>query len=165
MSCDQFQILNGGQTNYELSLAPQISALIEPEAQRSLMLNWTGEEITKQILDGNAIILCLHPELIGYVALVTWENYVEIGALIVAPQYRKKGIGKILLEMIIKLAITKMPEKKLIILPNKNSSGLALSLGFKEIAKTDLNDEIWSTCQTCLEHSKFPNCHCLPMIL
>jgi len=145
--------------------AKEIVQLIKPEARSSLMLAWKEEEIKRGIERGDAILAFQNGQVVGHVRLVIWKRYVEIAALIVAPQERGKHLGTNLMREGIDLAREKYPRKEIILLPNEASFHIGAQLGFSECEKNYFDGEIWEACQNCLEFPRFPICHCHPMVL
>ncbi len=91
-------------------------------------------------------------EVIGICAMnIIWENLAEIRSLYVDENYRKKGIGKELVEFCISEAIT-LELFRVFSLTYKKD--FFAKLGFKEVDRTTLPEKIWSDCFRC---SKYPD--------
>jgi amino-acid N-acetyltransferase len=90
--------------------------------------------------------------IIGICAMnIIWENLAEIRSLYVEDTYRRKGIGKKLVEACISEAITLELFR---IFTLTNSPEFFKRLGFSEIERSALSEKIWSDCFRC---SKYPD--------
>lgn len=142
-----------------------LEKMIDPEAKKSKMLKWSEADLKKVINDGNSILALTNKETVGFTCLILYQKYVEICALIVASEHRKKGIGMALMEKAVNLAKEKHSDKIIILLPNKISFHMGKKFGFIVTDKNSFDDEVWENCIFCLEHKNFPDCHCQPMML
>lgn len=90
--------------------------------------------------------------VIGICAMnIIWENLAEIRSLYVDENYRKRGIGKELVEACISEAIT-LELFKIFTLTYKKD--FFARVGFREVDRTTLPEKIWSDCFRC---SKYPD--------
>ncbi|PKN71746.1 MAG: GNAT family N-acetyltransferase [Deltaproteobacteria bacterium HGW-Deltaproteobacteria-12] len=90
--------------------------------------------------------------VIGICAMnIIWENLAEVRSLFVAENYRKKGIGKQLVDACIAEAIT-LELFRIFSMTYKKE--FFAKLGFKEVDRTTLPQKIWSDCFHC---SKYPD--------
>lgn len=91
---------------------------------------------------------------------IIWENLAEIRSLCVEEEYRKRGIGKKLVEACISEAITLQLFR---IFTLTSRPDFFAQLGFKEVAMSTLSEKIWSDCFRC---SKYPDyCDEVAMII
>jgi amino-acid N-acetyltransferase len=99
--------------------------------------------------------------VVGICAMnIIWENLAEIRSLCVEEEYRKRGIGKKLVEACISEAITLQLFR---IFTLTNRPDFFAQLGFKEVAMSTLSEKIWSDCFRC---SKYPDyCDEVAMII
>ncbi len=99
--------------------------------------------------------------VIGVCAMnIIWENLAEIRSVYVDGNYRKKGIGKQLVEACISEAIT-LELYRIFSLTDKKE--FFAKLGFKEVDRSTLPEKIWSDCFRC---SKYPDyCDEVAMII
>jgi amino-acid N-acetyltransferase len=99
--------------------------------------------------------------VVGICAMnIIWENLAEIRSLCVEEPYRKRGIGKKLVEACISEAIT-LHLFRIFTLTNRPD--FFAQLGFKEVPMTSLSEKIWSDCFRC---SKYPDyCDEVAMII
>jgi len=92
------------------------------------------------------------PVIVGICAMsIFWENLAEIRSLYVDREYRKRGIGRKLVEACISEAIT-LELFRVFTLTNKKE--FFARLGFKEVDRATLSEKIWSDCFRC---SKYPD--------
>ncbi|KFZ44051.1 acetyltransferase [Smithella sp. SC_K08D17] len=82
---------------------------------------------------------------------IIWENLAEIRSLYVDENYRKRGIGRELVEACVSETIT-LGLFKVFTLTYKKD--FFIRLGFKEIDKNLLPEKIWADCFRC---SKYPD--------
>ncbi len=142
----------------------KIQVMIEVEAKKGLMVEHSDAEIEKAIMSGNALVATVDASIIGYVSLISWKNYTEVGALIVDNAFRNQGIGKALFKSVVSLAKDKYQEKRVIVLANDISFAISKKYGFVEKSKNWLDDEVWQLCTGCEEENSFPVCHCRVMV-
>jgi len=83
---------------------------------------------------------------------ILWEDLAEIRALTVAPDYKKKGIGKGLVSTFIKEA-WELGIPKVFSLTYQ--PGFFAKCGFSTVSKDVLPHKVW---KECIECPKFPNC-------
>ncbi|NTW17177.1 MAG: N-acetyltransferase [Syntrophaceae bacterium] len=102
-----------------------------------------------------------HHAVVGICAMnIIWENLAEIRSLCVEEEYRKRGIGKKLVEACISEAITLQLFR---IFTLTSRPDFFTQLGFQEVAMSTLSEKIWSDCFRC---SKYPDyCDEVAMII
>jgi amino-acid N-acetyltransferase len=102
-----------------------------------------------------------HQTVVGICAMnIIWENLAEIRSLCVEEEYRKRGIGKKLVEACISEAITLQLFR---IFTLTSRPDFFTQLGFQEVAMSTLSEKIWSDCFRC---SKYPDyCDEVAMII
>lgn len=100
-------------------------------------------------------------EIIGICAMnIIWENLAEVRSLYVDDRYRKRGIGRMLVEACISEAIT-LELFRIFTLTYKKE--FFERLGFHEVDRSTLSEKIWSDCFRC---SKYPDyCDEVAMII
>lgn len=98
-------------------------------------------------------------EVLGTCALhICWEDIAEIRSLCVAEGSRKKGIGRMLVDICINEAKS-MHIPKIFLLTYQD--GFFAKCGFKIVDKRKLPQKIWSDCIRC---PKFPECDEIAMM-
>jgi len=142
--------------------APAIRALINPMAEKGLLLPLSLAEIYDRLRDFFIYMDDSVPgpsKVAGVCALhLTWEDLAEIRSLAVHEDYQKRGIGRQLVESCLKEAMV-LEVKRIFCLTYKQA--FFKGLNFKTIDKSDLPHKVWADCLKC---SKFPECPEIAMI-
>ena len=134
-----------------------IHKLVEEHANRKEMLHRSLNSIYENIQE--YVIAEVKGGLIGCGALhVSWEDLAEIKALAVADGYKRKGIGKKIVERLEKNA-KELGVKKTFALSFKPQ--FFQKLKYKIIPKDALPHKIWSECINC---HLFPDCGEIPIM-
>jgi len=99
--------------------------------------------------------------IVGVCAMhIFWENIAEVRSLYVTEAYRKKGIGRELVEACISEAIM-LDLMRIFALTYQ--TGFFHSLHFQEVSRSTLPEKVWSDCFKC---PKYPDyCDEVAMIL
>jgi amino-acid N-acetyltransferase len=127
-----------------------------------------GEMLPRSLMDiygslRDFFVYCDEDEskIIGICAMnIIWENLAEVRSLYVDENYRKRGIGKELVEACISEAIT-LELFKIFTLTYKRE--FFAKINFQEVDRTTLPEKIWADCFRC---SKYPDyCDELAMIV
>jgi GNAT superfamily N-acetyltransferase len=114
----------------------------------------TPEYIHKKLQNGNAVIALDGDIFAGFCYIEVWghEKYVANSGLIVHPDYRERGLAKLIKKAIFELSRKKFPQAKIFGI----TTGLAVmkinyELGYKPTTFSELTDdpEFWKGCQTC----------------
>ncbi|MFH0739532.1 MAG: GNAT family N-acetyltransferase [bacterium] len=137
------------------------------------MLKRDESDIVAKIVSQEAFLVLNNKKPVGYVELDAWpieakiENnlLVEIGGLVVDPEYRHRGIGTDLVKEAVQLSQKRFPGRRIITLANKNSFPIFEKAGMEEIEKRYLPEALWSVCPRCKDYDNFPSCHCRGLIL
>ncbi len=136
----------------EIKDTPSIYSLISYYARRKQMLARSLNEIYGHLRDfwvaeyKKKIIGCCSLQVIG------WQNLGEIRSLAVNRNYRRRGVGKALIEVCLQEAKTLGVSRVFVLtfLPE-----IFKRLGFKIISKKKLPHKIWKDCLDC---PFFPDC-------
>ena len=118
-----------------------------------------GEMLPRSLMDiyGSLrdFFICIDEEkdvIIGICAMsIIWENLAEIRSLYVEDEYRKRGIGRKLVEACISEAII-LELFRIFTLTYRME--FFERLGFREVDRSTLSEKIWSDCFRC---SKYPD--------
>lgn len=153
-----------GNTSYS-HFSKNLERIIGLEAENGKMLKWSEADLKKAINNEDSVLALINKEIVGFICLTLYREYVEIGALIVSSEYRRNGIGMSLIKKSISLAKEKYPDKNVILFANKISFQMSKQFNFVLVDKENIGIEIWKACDACLERKDFPNCHCQPMML
>ena len=118
-----------------------------------------GEMLPRSLMDiyGSLrdFFVCIDEEkdvVIGICAMsIIWENLAEVRSLYVEDEYRKRGIGRKLVEACISEAII-LELFRIFTLTYRME--FFERLGFREVDRSTLSEKIWSDCFRC---SKYPD--------
>lgn len=173
--------------NYSFIIKPATEAhtvyasMITDEMEQSAKARGTGiakrspEYIMTKMMEGKAVIATTSDgEWAGFCYIEAWGHgkYVANSGLIVAPQFRKYGLARLIKKEIFKLSRTKYPESKIFGL----TTGAAVmkinsELGYIPVSYSDLTDDeqFWKGCQSCvnfeiLQSKNRQNCLCTAML-
>ncbi|MDA7711124.1 GNAT family N-acetyltransferase [Flavobacteriaceae bacterium] len=114
----------------------------------------TPEYIATKIENGNAVIALEGDTFAGFCYIEVWGHgkFVAHSGLIVAPEYRAKGLAKKIKGEVFNLSLKKYPEAKVFGI----TTGMAVmkinyELGYKPVHFSELTDDpdFWKGCQTC----------------
>jgi hypothetical protein len=133
------------------------------------------EYIKTKMMEGKAVIaLTESGEWAGFCYIEAWGHgkFVANSGLIVAPQFRKYGLARLIKKEIFKLSRLKYPDSKIFGL----TTGAAVmkinsELGYIPVSYSDLTDDeqFWKGCQSCvnfeiLQSKSRSNCLCTAML-
>jgi len=135
-----------------------MQSLVKEEVESGIILPRSDDEIATNIR--SYIGAWDEDELIGYGALhIHSPILAEIRSLIVAPAYRQKGVGRLLVKEALKEAKELCVKKVLALTYNR---AFFEKLGFSEIDKSDIPEhKIW---QDCIKCKHFPMCNEIAMM-
>ena len=129
-----------------------IHRLINLSARKGEMLSRSLMDIYNSLRDFFVYYDEDESSVIGVCAMnIIWENLAEIRSVYVDQNYRKRGIGKQLVEACISEAIT-LELYRIFSLTDKKE--FFAKLGFKEVDRSTLPQKIWSDCFRC---PKYPD--------
>ena len=141
-----------------LSDAEEILALINYFAEKGLMLPRTRNTLYEGIRE--FVVAVDDDKIIGTGSLhIIWNDLAEIRALAVDHYYHGKGVGRRIVEILLKEAIS-LQCPKLFTLTYQVD--FFEHIGFKLVNKEDMPHKVWKECINCV---KFPNCDENAMIL
>ena len=132
------------------------------------------EYVKQKMLEGKAVIAFSADGIwAGFCYIETWQGeYVANSGLIVAPQFRKAGLAKLIKKKIFALSRTKYPEAKIFGL----TTGLAVmkinsELGYEPVTYSELTQDeaFWAGCKSCVNYEilmskERKNCMCTAML-
>lgn len=141
-----------------LSDAEEILALINYFAEKGLMLPRTRNTLYEGIRE--FVVAVDENKIIGTGSLhIIWNDLAEIRALAVDHNYHGKGVGRRIVEILLKEARS-LQCPKLFTLTYQVD--FFEHIGFKLVDKEDMPHKVWKECINCV---KFPNCDENAMIL
>ena len=128
------------------------------------------EYIRNKINEGKAVIALVNGKLGGFCYIESWgteKNYVANSGLIVAPEFRSLGLGKLIKKAAFELSLKKHPKAKLFgITTNPAVMKINYNLGYRPVTFHQLTDdeEFWAGCQGCVNYDilqRTERLHCL----
>ena len=134
----------------------------------------TPEYIHTKMTNGNGIIALDNDKFAGFCYIEVWGHgkYVAHSGLIVSPNYRKKGIGKLIKKKVLQLSLKKYPNSKIFgITTGMPVMKINYELGYRPVHFSELTNDpdFWKGCKTCqnydiLKRTKFSMCLCTGML-
>jgi len=134
----------------------------------------TPEYIITKMENGNAVIALDGDRFVGFCYIEKWSHgkFVANSGLIIHPDYRGKGIAKLIKQKIFEYSRTKYPNAKVFSI----TTGLPVmklnsDLGYKPVTFSELTSDqtFWDSCQTCknydvLQRTNQTMCLCTGML-
>ncbi len=136
--------------------AKQISICIDESAK----VRGTGiarrspEYLATKIENGNAVIAIDEDKFAGFCYIEIWGHgkYVAHSGLIVAPEFRGRGLAKKIKKEVFNISLKQYPKAKIFgITTGQAVMKINYELGYKPVHFSELTDdpEFWKGCQTC----------------
>lgn len=115
------------------------------------------EYIKEKIINGNSIIAFYEEKIAGfsYIEIFQEMKFVANSGLIVFPEFRQKGLAKLIKIEIFKLSRKKFPNAKIIsITTNPGVIKMNTELGFNTVSFSQLtnSDNFWKGCKSCTHY-------------
>ena len=132
--------------------------------------------IRDKILQGKAVIaLSDSGKLAGFCYIESWgkdKDFIANSGLIVAPEYRSLGLGKLIKQAAFGLSRKKFPQAKLFgITTSPAVMKINYMLGYRPVTFDQLTDDkdFWAGCESCvnfdiLQRTKYRHCLCTAML-
>lgn len=170
-----FQVLVAGEQHFDF--APLICDEMESSAKaRGTGIAKRSPEYLRQKMSEGKAVIAFSPEgeWAGFCYIETWSHgkYVANSGLIVAPQFRKSGLARLIKKRIFELSRSKYPDAKIFGL----TTGLAVmkinsELGYEPVTYSELTDDdaFWAGCKSCVNYEilmskERKNCLCTAML-
>ena len=128
------------------------------------------EYLASALSDHRAVVAFYGDTLIGFAAAHPWESerYVSHSAMVIAPEWRSRGIARRLKLQLIDLTRKRWPEAAILSLTlSSRVERLNRKLGFESVPYCDLTQdpEFWRGCEDCIHHGHLKrnqqqDCHC-----
>ncbi len=156
--------------------AQEICDLIERSAKaRGTGIAKRSPEYIQTKIDGGDAVIALHgTRLAGFCYIESWEHgkYVANSGLIVAPEFRKRGLAKAIKEQIFELSREKYPAAKIFgITTSLAVMKINSDLGYRPVTFSELTQDaaFWNGCRSCpnydiLERNQKKMCLCTAML-
>ena len=136
--------------------AKQISLCIDESAKvrGTGIARRTPEYLATKIENGNAVIALDENQFAGFCYIEVWGNgkYVAHSGLIVAPEFRGRGLAKKIKKEVFNISLEQYPKAKIFgITTGQAVMKINYELGYKPVHFSELTDdpEFWKGCQTC----------------
>ncbi|MBC7650828.1 MAG: GNAT family N-acetyltransferase [Deinococcales bacterium] len=167
------RVANHLDTHYALRITDEMEA--SAKARGTGIAKRSPEYIATKMLEGKAIIAVLPGgQWVGFCYIEEWSHgrFVANSGLIVAPEFRKSGVAKLIKQKIFNLSRQKYPESKIFGL----TTGLAVmkinsDLGYEPVTYSELTDDevFWAGCKSCVNYDILmskdrKNCMCTAML-
>jgi len=115
------------------------------------------EYVTQKMREGKAIIALAGDVFAGFMYIESWGNkqYVATSGLIVASQFRNRGLAKRIKHAAFQLARLRWPKAKLFSLTSGSAvMKMNTELGYFPVTFADLTDDeaFWRGCNGCVNH-------------
>jgi GNAT superfamily N-acetyltransferase len=130
--------------------------------------------VKTKILKGDAVVAFDGDQLAGFCYIETWSHgqYVANSGLIIAPNYRRKGLARRIKQHVFNLARDKYPKAKVFgITTSLAVMRINSDLGYKPVTFSELtqDDAFWHGCKSCpnvdiLERNERQLCLCTAML-
>lgn len=171
----KFNILIADETHISFAetICDEISA--SAKARGTGIAKRSPDYIIEKINEGKAVIALTKTGVwAGFCYIETWSHgsYVANSGLIVAPQFRKSGLAKLIKKKIFDLSRKKYPNAKIFGL----TTGLAVmkvnsDLGYEPVTYSELTQDeaFWAGCKSCVNYEilmgkERKNCLCTAML-
>jgi GNAT superfamily N-acetyltransferase len=126
--------------------------------------------LREAIRDRRAVVVLLGERLIGFATAHPWdgERFVSHSAMVIAPEWRGRGIARRMKALLIDLSRARWPAASILSLTlSEQVERLNKSFGFEAVPYCDLtkDPEFWKGCETCihfphLKRNQQQDCHC-----
>ncbi|MCD6374807.1 MAG: GNAT family N-acetyltransferase [Caldisericaceae bacterium] len=134
------------------------------------------EYIKSKMREGKAVIALTHDgRFVGFCYIETWgkeKNFVANSGLIVVPEFRELGLGKMIKKAAFELSRKKFPNAKLFgITTSPAVMKINYQLGYRPVTFSQLTDDeaFWKGCESCvnfdiLKRTNYKHCLCTAML-
>ena len=136
--------------------AKQISLCIDESAKvrGTGIARRTPKYLATKIENGNAVIALDENQFAGFCYIEVWGHgkYVAHSGLIVAPEFRGRGLAKKIKKEVFNISLEQYPKAKIFgITTGQAVMKINYELGYKPVHFSELTDdpEFWKGCQTC----------------
>jgi GNAT superfamily N-acetyltransferase len=153
-----FQIMVAHAMHYEFAHFICDEMASSAKARGTGIARRTPEYIRQKMMEGKAVIAFDDQgHWAGFCYIESWSHgqYVANSGLIVAPQFRKHGLAKLIKQKVFALSRTLYPDAKIFGL----TTGLAVmkinsDLGYKPVTYSELTQDeaFWAGCKSCINY-------------
>ena len=144
-------------SDIHLKYAKEISQIMAESAaaRKTGIAKRSSQYIKQKMIEGKAVIaVAKDSRFAGFCYIETWNHgrYVANSGLIVYPEFRGMGLGKMIKNAAFELSRKKFPKAKIFgITTSPAVLKINTQLGYKPVSFTELTDdeEFWKGCQSC----------------
>lgn len=158
---------------YAIQISEEIAS--SARARGTGIGNRSPESICQKIAEEDAVIaLTKGGDWVGYIYLESYplSNFVSHCGLIVAPPWRRNGVGTLMKQELFSLTRIKYPKAKIFgITTTLATMRINTKLGLQPVTFSELTDDVtfWDKCKNCanyqnLKSTAFKNCYCTAML-
>ena len=147
------------------SFAEQICALLEVSARQrgTGIARRSPDYIRRKIENGNAVIALAGDQLAGFCYVEIWSHgkYVANSGLVVAPEFRQKGLAKTIKTKAFNLARDKYPHARVFgITTSLAVMKINSELGYRPVTFSELtqDEQFWDGCHSCPNYDILMRC-------
>lgn len=134
--------------------------LLKPGEGDGLVLPRSFNQIYAHLRDFFVAVDRDSDEVLGCCALsICWDNLAEVRSLIVRPEARGRGMGRLLIDACLSEAVT-LGIYRVFVLTNQEP--FFEKMGFARAGKDALPQKVWADCVNC---PKFPDCDETAMVM
>lgn len=146
---------NADDTKYVVVICQQIEE--SAKIRRTGIAKRDPEDVKKKITEGHAVIAFCDGILAGFSYIETFQDrqFVANSGLIVFPEFRNKGVAKLIKSEIFQLSRKKFTKSKIFsITTNISVLKMNMDLGFKPVPLTVLpqSEDFWKGCRSCTNY-------------
>lgn len=167
------RVANHLDTHYALRITNEMES--SAKARGTGIAKRSPEYIAAKMLEGKAVIALMPSgQWMGFCYIEEWSHgkFVANSGLIVAPEFRKSGVAKLIKQHIFNLSREKYPDSKIFGL----TTGLAVmkinsDLGYEPVTYSELTEDevFWAGCKSCVNYDilmskERKNCMCTAML-
>ena len=138
----------------EEALAEEAAALIASAAEEHDLARRAPAWLAAKIRSGRAVLALAGGELVGFGLWSEWEGglWISHSALVVRPDWRGRGLGRRLKELLLASSRAAYPRAHILSLTTSPAvRALNLALGFRDASLDALTRDpaFWAGCETC----------------
>ena len=167
------RVATAQDSHYAITITDEMHS--SAQARGTGIARRSPDYIEKKMTEGKAVIAVTENNIwVGFCYIEAWghDQFVANSGLIVAPEFRKSGIAKLIKRRVFDLSKERYPNSKIFGL----TTGLAVmkinsDLGYEPVTYSELTDdeEFWAGCKSCVNYDiliskERKNCTCTAML-
>jgi GNAT superfamily N-acetyltransferase len=158
-------------TSRDVVHVARIQALLEVAHQSgAIVAGRSAEYVAAALKEKRAVVVVRGELLVGFATAHAWqsEQYVSHSAMVVAPEFRGRGLARRMKALLIETSRRRWPNAAILSLTlSTQVERLNKSFGFEPVPYCDLttDPEFWAGCEGCMHHAHLKrnqqqDCHC-----